>query len=98
MLPEVTGHWRTVPWFFPADSGLNLDPFDAPRHYKLILMRRLVAILAVAWLSISLIAPMLFAAGAESNLAACCRRNGQHHCASHHETGSGNGWQTARCP
>jgi len=54
--------------------------------------------LAVAWLSISLIAPMVFAAGAQSNLAACCRRNGQHQCASHHETGSGNGWQTARCP
>jgi hypothetical protein len=61
-----------------------------------MLMRRLAAILMVVWLSFTLIGPVVLAADAQSNLAACCRRNGQHHCAaSSHE--SGTGWQAARC-
>jgi hypothetical protein len=42
-------------------------------------MRRVPAILLVFVFSFSLIAPALFADG-ESNLPACCRRNGSHHC------------------
>jgi hypothetical protein len=42
-------------------------------------MRRASAILLLFLFNFSLIAPALFA-GAESNLPACCRRNGNHHC------------------
>ena len=42
-------------------------------------MRRVPAILLVFVFSFSLIAPALFA-DAESNLPACCRRDGKHHC------------------
>lgn len=43
-------------------------------------MRRLLAALLVSVFSFSLIAPALIA-DADSNLPACCRRGGQHHCA-----------------
>jgi hypothetical protein len=42
-------------------------------------MRRVAAILLVSLFSFSLIAPALFA-DAQSNLPACCRRDGKHHC------------------
>jgi hypothetical protein len=42
-------------------------------------MRRFPAILLVFVLSFPLIAPALFV-DAESNLPACCRRDGKHHC------------------
>jgi hypothetical protein len=42
-------------------------------------MRRVPAILLVFLFSFSLIAPALFR-DAESNLPACCRRDGKHHC------------------
>jgi len=42
-------------------------------------MRRVAAILLLSLLSYSLIGPALFA-DPESNLPACCRRNGKHHC------------------
>jgi hypothetical protein len=42
-------------------------------------MRRVPAILLVFLFSFSLIAPTLFV-DAESNLPACCRRDGKHHC------------------
>jgi hypothetical protein len=42
-------------------------------------VRRVPAILLVFLFSFSLIAPALFA-DAESNLPACCRRDGKHHC------------------
>ena len=42
-------------------------------------MRRVAAILLLFVLSFSLIAPAL-SADAESNLPACCRRGGKHHC------------------
>ena len=45
----------------------------------MIKMRRVSAILLVFVFSFSLIAPALFA-DAESNLPACCRRDGKHHC------------------
>ena len=43
-------------------------------------MRRMLATLLVSVLSFSLIVPML-AGGADTDLPACCRRNGVHHCA-----------------
>jgi hypothetical protein len=62
-------------------------------------MRRLAAILTVVWFSLSLIGPMVLAAGAQSASAACCRRNGQHRCAANQqESGSGVVWRAARCP
>ncbi len=42
-------------------------------------MRRIPAILLLYTFSFSLIAPALFV-DAESNLPACCRRDGKHHC------------------
>jgi len=42
-------------------------------------MRRVPAILLVLLFSFSLIGPALFV-DAESNLPACCRRDGKHHC------------------
>jgi hypothetical protein len=42
-------------------------------------MRRVPAILLVFLFSFSLIAPALFP-DAQSNLPACCRRDGKHHC------------------
>ena len=42
-------------------------------------MRRIPAILLVFLFSFSLIGPALFV-DAESNLPACCRRDGKHHC------------------
>jgi hypothetical protein len=45
----------------------------------MVKMRRPPAILLVFLFSFSLIAPALFVA-AESDLPACCRRNGKHHC------------------
>jgi hypothetical protein len=62
-------------------------------------MRRLAAILAAAWVSFLLIGPVVFAAGSQPELAACCRRNGQHHCAARStEQGSGAGLRAAKCP
>jgi hypothetical protein len=43
-------------------------------------MRRTLALLLPVLLSLPLIAPLILA-NADSNLPACCRRNGQHHCA-----------------
>jgi hypothetical protein len=42
-------------------------------------MRRVPAILLVFLFGFSLMAPALFVGG-ESNLPACCRRDGKHHC------------------
>jgi hypothetical protein len=67
----------------------------------LIKVRGLVAILLVGLFSISLISPALFALDADSNLPACCRRSGNHHCAmmtSRPEASSGPSMQAGRCP
>jgi hypothetical protein len=45
-----------------------------------MLMRRALAILLAALFSFELIAPALLA-DAASDVPACCRRNGKHHCA-----------------
>ena len=63
-------------------------------------MRRMSAILLMALLSFSLISPAVFASNAESNLPACCRRSGNHHCAmmaTASESPSGLSLQTGRC-
>jgi hypothetical protein len=60
-------------------------------------MRRLAAILAMVWIGFLLIGPVVSAGGAQSEVAACCRRNGQHHCAANAQE-PGAGWQAARCP
>ena len=44
-------------------------------------MRRTLALLLLAQFSFSLIAPTLGANTASSNLPACCRKDGKHHCA-----------------
>jgi hypothetical protein len=44
-------------------------------------MRRVSATLLLALLSVALIAPALCASGPDTNLPACCRRSGKHHCA-----------------
>ena len=48
-------------------------------YSSMVTMRRVPAILLVFVFSFSLIAPALFV-DAESNLPACCRRDGKHHC------------------
>jgi hypothetical protein len=44
-------------------------------------MRRVWAVMLVVLFSLSLIGPAISAANPESNLPACCRRDGKHHCA-----------------
>ena len=51
-------------------------------------MRRALAFLLAALFSFELIAPALLASAA-SDLPACCRRNGKHHCAMADMDGSG---------
>ena len=68
-------------------------------------MRRALATLLLALFSFSLISPALLASDPESNLPACCRRDGKHHCAMmgammamQSESPSGPSLQPARCP
>lgn len=64
-------------------------------------MRRAFATLLLALFSFSLISPAVLASDPESNLPACCRRGGKHHCAMmamQSESPSGSSLQTARCP
>jgi hypothetical protein len=45
------------------------------------LLRRLLSIVLVAMFGLPFVSPLLaLTAKSESNLPACCRRNGQHHC------------------
>jgi hypothetical protein len=63
-------------------------------------MRRALAILLLALFSFPLITPALFASDEDSNLPACCRRGGKHHCAMmamQSESPSGPAAQAARC-
>jgi hypothetical protein len=66
-------------------------------------LRRISAILVLALFSFSLIGPALLSADSDSNLPACCRREGKHHCAA--MSGSGQTSSTGpsfksgdRCP
>lgn len=43
-------------------------------------MRRIVSITLLLLISLPLISPLFAASGADSNLRACCRRDGNHHC------------------
>jgi hypothetical protein len=61
-------------------------------------MRHTLASLVLALVSFPLIAPMLLA-NAASNLPACCRRNGQHHCAmADGDAGAGLRANQPKCP
>jgi hypothetical protein len=53
-------------------------------------MRRAPAALLLILLSLPLIAPLFASAPDESQLPACCRRNGKHHCAMYMEMGLAN--------
>jgi hypothetical protein len=44
-------------------------------------MRRALAMILLAGFSLTLIAPLCASGPSASSLPACCRRNGQHHCA-----------------
>jgi hypothetical protein len=68
-------------------------------------MRRALATLLLALFSFSLISPAVLASDPESNLPACCRRDGKHRCAMmgammamQSESPSGPALQAARCP
>jgi hypothetical protein len=61
-------------------------------------MRRAWAMLLLALFSFSLISPTVFASDADSNLPACCRRNGKHRCGMTAESqASGPAVQAGRC-
>jgi hypothetical protein len=64
-------------------------------------MRRSVAILLALVFNWMLIVPA-FASSAESNLPACCRKNGKHHCMMRMQSSSGSGASLAaideKCP
>jgi hypothetical protein len=61
-------------------------------------MRRVTASLLAAFFSLTLISPALFAADPDSNLPACCRRSGHHHCTNTNQDSSAvPALQQARC-
>ena len=61
-------------------------------------MRQVTASLLAAFFSLTLISPALFAADPDSNLPACCRRSGHHHCTNtNQDTSAGPALQQARC-
>lgn len=85
-------------------SILEYIPDRAQKTYTDIrpFMRRALASILLAVFSFLLIAPVAFA-DPESNLPACCRRDGAHHCsmgATMNDEASGSGFQAARdrCP
>jgi len=57
-------------------------------------VRRILAFLLLGLFSFALIAPALSAANADSQLPACCRRAGKHHCG---QTSGSSGFNAARC-
>jgi hypothetical protein len=62
-------------------------------------LRRISAIVLLALFSFSLIGPALLSADAESNLPACCRRDGKHHCSSMSGSSSGPSFKSVEsCP
>jgi hypothetical protein len=64
------------------------------------MVRRTSALLLLAIFSFSLIGPAVLASDPESNLPACCRRNGKHRCAMGTQTGSSSerSVQSGACP
>jgi hypothetical protein len=63
-------------------------------------VRRVPAILLLAVFSFSLIGPAMYASDADSNLPACCRRDGKHHCAmaANRTDSSAPALQASKCP
>lgn len=67
----------------------------------MLTVRRTLATLLIAIFGILPISPALFASDAYSNLPACCRRHGQHHCAMmarQSTTSSAPAIQASSCP
>jgi hypothetical protein len=63
-------------------------------------MRRALALFLLVLSSFPLVAPAALA-GAKSNLPACCRRNGEHHCGAMDEATASSGvaiHSVSRCP
>jgi hypothetical protein len=62
-------------------------------------VRRIFAILLMAFLSFPLISPALLASDADSKLPACCRRSGSHHCSimARQSHAAGPAIETGRC-
>jgi hypothetical protein len=66
----------------------------------MIAMRRAPAILLMVLFSFSLVSPAMLVPDSDSNLPACCRRAGKHHCgmeASQVDSTSGPSLQAGRC-
>ena len=65
----------------------------------MLTMRRAPAVLLIGLFSLWLISPALIASSEESNLPACCRRDGRHHCAMDtvRSDSSGPAMQGTRC-
>jgi hypothetical protein len=62
-------------------------------------VRRFWAMLLLGIFSFTLIGPALASASTGSDLPACCRRDGKHHCGmAGSKPSSGAEWQSARCP
>jgi hypothetical protein len=59
-------------------------------------MHRISAGLLIGVFGFALVGPAVFASGGDSNLPACCRRAGKHHCAMPDSAGSA--LQSTPCP
>jgi hypothetical protein len=73
---------------------------DGSRQSYDVILRRNLALLLLAVMTGPMFG-LLFAAGPEPNLPACCRRSGQHHCAQmapQADPFSGPALQVAPCP
>jgi hypothetical protein len=76
------------------------NPSASSRKATIVPMRRALVTLLLALFGFSLISPAVLASDPESNLPACCRRDGKHHCAMmamQSGSPSGSTLQTARC-
>ena len=82
----------------PCDNLPHDNATDLMFHglRPLITMRRTLASALLVLLSFPLIAPAL--ANTASELPACCRRSGEHHCAIAEQTGSAQTVFQNRCP
>ena len=66
----------------PTDNGYRTFVcVEAIKGASIELLRRLLSIFLLAMFGLPFVSPLLaLTAKSESNLPACCRRNGQHHC------------------
>jgi len=93
--------WRFLPVAPRNGCSKNCTFMSWRRKATIMPMRRTLAMLLMALFSFSLISPVVLASDPESNLPACCRRGGKHHCAMmamQSESPSGPSVQTGGCP